>query len=142
MTKAAATNTFQSKPPSPFHSSPFPISLPTISSSSLNFIPHYLPYSINSHIPSRRCGIDIGLFINVRKCSILYLHGRNGSWSHAPYLDKHGEVDPGLRRNRQLFLSQKRYDVLLRNVWLQHGVPTMISRKLEADMNNGGWETL
>jgi E3 ubiquitin-protein ligase UBR1 len=89
-----------------------------------------------------RCGGSIGLFINIRKCNVLYLHAGNGSWSNAPYLDKHGEVDPGLRRNRQLFLNQKRYDALLRNVWLQHGIPTMISRKLEADTNNGGWETL
>lgn len=89
-----------------------------------------------------RCGHDIGLFINIRKCTVLYLHSRNGSWTHAPYLDRHGEVDPGLRRTRQLFLNQKRYDALLRNVWLQHGIPTTISRKLEADINNGGWETL
>lgn len=91
---------------------------------------------------ANRCGGSIGLFINIRKCNVLYLHANNGSWSNAPYLDKHGEVDPGLRRSRQLFLNQKRYDALLRNVWLQHGIPTMISRKLEADINNGGWETL
>ncbi|MCJ1466294.1 hypothetical protein MMC07_004913 [Pseudocyphellaria aurata] len=94
----------------------------------------------NQHM--RKCGIDVGLFLNIRKCTLLYLHCRNGSWNNAPYLDKHGEVDPGLRRNRQLFLHQKRYDALLRNVWLQHGIPTTISRKLEADINNGGWETL
>ncbi|KAL9597366.1 MAG: hypothetical protein Q9219_005175 [cf. Caloplaca sp. 3 TL-2023] len=67
-------------------------------------------------------------------------HIRN--WHNAPYLDKFGEVDSGLRHNRQLFLNQRRYDALLRNVWLQHGIPTTISRKLEADINNGGWETL
>lgn len=89
-----------------------------------------------------RCGNSVGLFIHIRKCNVLYLHAGNGSWTNAPYLDKHGEVDPGLRRNRQLFLNQKRYDALLRNVWLQHGIPTTISRKLEADTNNGGWETL
>jgi E3 ubiquitin-protein ligase UBR1 len=96
-----------------------------------------------------RCGHNIGIFINLRKCMVLYLHGNpnirgttNGSWTHAPYLDKHGEVDPGLRRSRQLSLNQKRYDALLRNVWLHHMVPTTISRKLEGDINNGGWETL
>ena len=73
---------------------------------------------------------------------VLYLHDGNGSWLHVPYLDKHGEVDPGLRRNRQLFLHQRRYDRLLRDVWLGHGIPTVISRKLEAEINNGGWETL
>lgn len=89
-----------------------------------------------------RCGIDTGLFLNIRKCCVLYLHGRNGSFNPAPYLDRYGEPDPGLRRGRQLFLNQKRYDALYRNVWLQQGIPTMIARKLEADINNGGWETM
>ena len=73
---------------------------------------------------------------------ILYLHQQNGSWHYAPYLDKHGEVDAGLRRNRQLILSQKRYDKLLREVWLNHGIQSVISRKLESDINNGGWESI
>ncbi len=48
----------------------------------------------------------------------------------------------GLRYGRQLFLHQKRYDSMLRALWLGHGVPSFISRKLEADINNGGWETI
>ncbi|KAI9925135.1 hypothetical protein ASPWEDRAFT_177041 [Aspergillus wentii DTO 134E9] len=94
----------------------------------------------NQHL--RKCGKNIGLFINIRKCTVLYLHKHNGSWHYAPYLDRHGEVDPGLRRNRQLILNQKRYDRLLRDVWLSHGIPATVSRKLEADINNGGWETI
>ena len=100
-----------------------------------------LPLLEDAHAACR-CGINVGLFINIRKCTVLYMHEDNGSWTQVPYLDKHGEVDPGLRRNRQLFLNQKRYDALLRNVWLQNGIPATISRKLEADINNGGWETL
>ncbi|KAE8333161.1 hypothetical protein BDV39DRAFT_166442 [Aspergillus sergii] len=94
----------------------------------------------NQHV--QKCGKNIGLFINIRKCTVLYLHNHHGSWHYAPYLDRHGEVDPGLRRNRQLILNQKRYDRLLRDVWLSHGIPATISRKLEADINNGGWETI
>ncbi|RAK81032.1 putative ubiquitin-protein ligase E3 component (UBR1) [Aspergillus fijiensis CBS 313.89] len=94
----------------------------------------------NQHV--YKCGKYIGLFLNIRKCMVVYLHNRSGSWHNAPYLDRHGEVDPGLRRNRQLILNQKRYDRLVRDVWLSHGIPTMISRKLEADINNGGWETM
>ncbi|CAG8155372.1 unnamed protein product [Penicillium nalgiovense] len=90
----------------------------------------------------QKCGKNIGLFINIRKCTVLYLHNTNGSWHYAPYLDRHGEVDPGLRRNRQLILNQKRYDRLLRDVWLSHSIPATISRKLESEMNNGGWETI
>lgn len=89
-----------------------------------------------------RCQIHIGLFINVRKCTVFYLHHNSGSWMVAPYIDKFGEVDPGLRHGRQLHLHQKRYDALLRNTWLQHGIPSVISRKLEQDINNGGWETI
>jgi len=89
-----------------------------------------------------RCGIDTGLFLNIRKGCVLYLHKQNGSFNQAPYLDKYGEPDSGLRRGRQLFLNQKRYDALYRNVWLEQGLPTMIARKLEADINNGGWETM
>ncbi|OJJ45395.1 hypothetical protein ASPZODRAFT_70027 [Penicilliopsis zonata CBS 506.65] len=94
----------------------------------------------NQHL--QKCGKTVGLFINIRKCTVLYLHDHNGSWHYAPYLDRHGEVDPGLRRNRQLILNQKRYDRLLRDVWLSHSIPATISRKLEADINNGGWETI
>lgn len=44
-----------------------------------------------------RCGQNIGIFINIRKCHVLYLHNNYGAWAVAPYLDKHGEVDPNLR---------------------------------------------
>ncbi|KAI9886368.1 MAG: oxygen-dependent protoporphyrinogen oxidase [Watsoniomyces obsoletus] len=94
----------------------------------------------NRHV--KKCGIHVGLFLNLRKCTVLYLFDGRGSWHPAPYLDKHGETDMGLRRNRQLYLSQRRYDALLRNVWLQHSIPSTIARRLEADVNNGGWETI
>ncbi|KAF4554570.1 E3 ubiquitin-protein ligase ubr11-like protein [Elsinoe fawcettii] len=90
----------------------------------------------------KKCGGNIGLYINIRKCMVVFLHERNGSWAQAPYLDKYGEPDPTMRRHHQLFLNQKRYDRLLRDVWLGHGIPSVISRKLEGDINNGGWETL
>ncbi|KAK5014419.1 E3 ubiquitin-protein ligase ubr1 [Cryomyces antarcticus] len=90
----------------------------------------------------QKCGGNTGIFINIRKCMVLFMDGANGTWTLAPYMDKHGEADPTLRRHQQLFLSQKRYDKLLRDVWLSHGIPSTISRKLEGDVNNGGWETL
>jgi len=110
-------------------------------------------------ISVRRCGKTVGLFINIRKCALLHLHDYHGSWNEAPYLDAHGETDVGLRfvsarppiplrvidlcrHHRQLFLNQRRYDALLRNVWLQHGIPSVISRKLESEMNTGGWDSL
>ncbi|PSN64236.1 hypothetical protein BS50DRAFT_678379 [Corynespora cassiicola Philippines] len=89
-----------------------------------------------------KCGGNIGLYINIRKCMVLFLNLDHGTWAVAPYLDKHGEVDPTLRRHHQLFLNQKRYDVLLRKVWLEGGIQSLIARRLEGDINNGGWETL
>ncbi|KAI0193340.1 hypothetical protein EV127DRAFT_510035 [Xylaria flabelliformis] len=89
-----------------------------------------------------KCQGNIGLFINIRKCAIFYAHRVSGSFSNAPYIDKYGEVDVGLRHQRQLYLSQKRYDLMIRNMWLSHGIPSYISRKLEGDINNGGWETI
>ncbi|KAF4634958.1 hypothetical protein G7Y89_g3131 [Cudoniella acicularis] len=89
-----------------------------------------------------KCQKNIGLYINIRKCCVFYLYHTSGSWMVAPFIDKYGEVDPGLRHSRQLFLNQKRYDALLRTVWLSHGIPSVISRKLEMDINNGGWETI
>ena len=91
---------------------------------------------------SSRCGGQIGIFIHIRKCMVLFLNRQHGTWAVAPYLDKHGEVDPTLRRHHQLFLNQKRYDALLRKVWLEGGIQSLIERMLEGDINNGGWETL
>ncbi|KID60163.1 E3 ubiquitin-protein ligase ubr11, partial [Metarhizium hybridum] len=90
----------------------------------------------------RKCQKNIGVYLNVRKCSIVYLFRQSGSYAPAPYIDKYGETDPQLRHGRQLFLNQKRYDSMIRNTVLNHGVPSLISRKLEAEINNGGWDTL
>jgi E3 ubiquitin-protein ligase UBR1 len=90
----------------------------------------------------RRCGGNVGIFINIRKCTVLFKHELHGTWTVAPYLDSYGETDPTLRRHHQLFLHQKRYDKLLREVWLNHGIPSTIARRLEGEVNNGGWETL
>ncbi|CAI6098241.1 unnamed protein product [Clonostachys chloroleuca] len=90
----------------------------------------------------QKCQRNIGVFLNVRKCSTIYLFRLSGSFTAAPYIDKYGETDPQLRHGRQLYLNQKRYDSMIRSTVLNHGVPSLISRKLEAEINNGGWDTL
>jgi len=30
----------------------------------------------------------------------------------------------------------------MRKIWLNHGIPTLVARKLEATVDTGGWETL
>lgn len=66
-------------------------------------------YSIADNLVAKNpsCGKEVGLFINIRKCHVLYLHGGLGAWAHAPYLDKHGEPDPNLR-----FVSLENEDYL------------------------------
>ena len=114
----------------------------------------------NRHITETKCGGGtIGMFLMIRKCMVALLHivpmpsatGRpgwqsNGAWFQAPYLTKHGEHDFGLRTKEQLILNQKRYDKLYREAWLcvrgGSEVWSMIARKLEGDVNHGGWETL
>lgn len=46
------------------------------------------------------------------------------------------------RRGRPQFLNKKRYDHLIKNYWLQHGIPDYIARKLYASVDVGGWDTL
>lgn len=124
----------------------------------------------NTHL--EKCSSPIGMFLFIRKCHVALLHvvrdpkstdldregGRRGSQgvsrssatlSHgsffpAPYLTKHGETDSGLRSKHQLILNQKRYDKLLRDTWLMinGSVWSTIARKLESEVNAGGWETL
>ena len=58
-----------------------------------------------------------------------------------PYLDAHGETDLGLKRGKPLFLNKKRYDEL-RKLWLTHGIPSFVARKIEQSFDYGGWITL
>ena len=43
------------------------------------------------------CAGNIGMYLLVKKCVLLLLHGDNGCFMNAPYLDTHGEVDLGLK---------------------------------------------
>ena len=89
-----------------------------------------------------RCGGNIGMFLDIRRNTVVFLNGKHGCFLNAPYLDEHGETDMGLKRRGRLFLERRRYDRLFRDVWLGHGLPSAVSRKLEGEVNTGGWETL
>ncbi|KAG9092544.1 hypothetical protein FRC07_011629, partial [Ceratobasidium sp. 392] len=93
----------------------------------------------NMHL--RECGGAVGLFFLVRRCAVLYLSAGNGSFGQAPYLDVHGEVDYGMRRGRRQFLNAQRFEEL-RRIWLTHGIPTFVARKLDGLMDYGGWDSL
>lgn len=124
----------------------------------------------NKHL--EKCSSPIGMFLFIRKCHVALLHVvkdpkmlehdrertargnpalpagyltlSHGSFFSAPYLTKYGETDSGLRSKHQLILNQKRYDKLLRDTWLMTNgsVWSTIARKLESEVNAGGWETL
>lgn len=107
----------------------------------------------------RRCGGAIGIYFLVKRCSLLYLYGGNGTFAPSPFLDVHGEVDqllryvwlaelyalalnnPAGRRGRRQYLHSARWEDI-RKTWLAHGVPTLVARKLESTVDSGGWETL
>ena len=87
------------------------------------------------------CGVSTGIFLLVKKCTIVYLYADKGTYAVAPYLDSHGEADFGFRKHRPLFLNQARYDEI-RKLWLNHSIATVVARKLDAGNDPGGWGTL
>ena len=46
-----------------------------------------------------------------------------------------------IRRGRRQYLHTARFEEM-RKTWLGRGIPTLVARKLEAVVENGGWETL
>ncbi|EAU93649.2 hypothetical protein CC1G_02879 [Coprinopsis cinerea okayama7 len=93
----------------------------------------------NSH--TRECGGMIGLYYLIKRGTLLYLNAGNGTFYPSPYLDVHGEADLSMRRGRRQYLHYPRYEEV-RKVWLNHGIPTIVARKLESTLDSGGWETL
>ncbi|KAF7982421.1 hypothetical protein HWV62_28541 [Athelia sp. TMB] len=90
---------------------------------------------------TRECGGVIGIYFLVKRCSLLYLYASNGTFAQSPYLDVHGEIDISMRRGRRQYLHHTRWEEV-RKTWLNHGVPTVVARKLESTVDSGGWETL
>ncbi|KAK9765320.1 E3 ubiquitin-protein ligase ubr1 [Basidiobolus ranarum] len=89
----------------------------------------------------KNCGKTVGIFMLINQSIIALLYGSSGCVLDAPYLDVHGEVDPGLIRGRPLFLNQRRYDEL-RRIWLSHTVPSYIARREEQYYEISWWSTL
>lgn len=44
-------------------------------------------------------------------------------------------------RGRRQYLHHPRLEEV-RKLWLNHAIPTLIARRLESTVDNGGWETL
>ncbi|KAI0782190.1 hypothetical protein C8Q75DRAFT_727881 [Abortiporus biennis] len=93
----------------------------------------------NMHV--QECAGSIGMYFLVKRCSLLYIYANNGHFASSPYLDVHGEVDVSMRRGRRQYLHHARWEEV-RRLWLNHGLPTLIARRLESTVDNGGWEAL
>ena len=58
---------------------------------------------------TRECGEMRGMFLQIKTCKIILLEHDRGGIVDAPYVDSRGEVDPGLKRGRPLFLQPAMY---------------------------------
>jgi E3 ubiquitin-protein ligase UBR1 len=50
-------------------------------------------------------------------------------------------IDMKNRRGRRQYLHYARWEEI-RKTWLNHGIPTVVARKLESSIDSGGWEML
>ncbi|KAJ3717872.1 hypothetical protein C8R42DRAFT_724075 [Lentinula raphanica] len=89
---------------------------------------------------TRECGGALGIYFLVKRCIVIYLYGNNGTFAPSPYLDVHGEADVSMRRGRRQYLHHTRWEDI-RKTWMNHGIATLIARKLEGSLDSGGWET-
>ncbi|CAO3702627.1 unnamed protein product [Rhizopus stolonifer] len=92
----------------------------------------------NVHMKS--CGGEIGLYMIIKDCYLLFLHDNGGSIMNAPYLDSHGEADFFFKRGSPQFLNDKRYEHL-RQMWLSHTIPLFIRRRMESSHTGADWGT-
>jgi len=88
------------------------------------------------------CGAGVGIFLRIRDCEILLLNTINrGSFMLAPFLDKWGENDTGLKRGNSLNLNKKQYQQI-QILWLEHGLHREISKylKMQSFANPISWK--
>ncbi|XP_017056178.1 E3 ubiquitin-protein ligase UBR1 isoform X2 [Drosophila ficusphila] len=73
------------------------------------------------------CGAEVGIFLRIRDCQVVYLGRGKGCLIQPPYLDEYGETDMGLRRGNPLRLCQAAYSRIFLQ-WLGHGLHEEIAR--------------
>ena len=60
-------------------------------------------------VHSARCGAGKGIFLLPKTCTVVLLDQDRGCLYPPPYVDSHGERDPGLTRGQPLFLDEAQY---------------------------------
>ncbi|ALC49081.1 CG9086 [Drosophila busckii] len=73
------------------------------------------------------CGAEVGIFLRIRDCQVVYLGRGKGCFVQPPYLDEYGETDQGLRRGNPLRLCKAAYDRIYLQ-WLGHNLHEEIAR--------------
>ncbi|XP_060664254.1 E3 ubiquitin-protein ligase UBR1 isoform X1 [Drosophila nasuta] len=73
------------------------------------------------------CGAEVGIFLRIRDCQVVYLGRGKGCFVQPPYLDEYGETDQGLRRGNPLRLCKAAYDRIFLQ-WLGHNLHEEIAR--------------
>lgn len=73
------------------------------------------------------CGAEVGIFLRIRDCQVVYLGRGKGCFVQPPYLDEYGETDQGLRRGNPLRLCKSAYDRIFLQ-WLGHNLHEEIAR--------------
>ncbi|EDV92119.1 GH24736 [Drosophila grimshawi] len=73
------------------------------------------------------CGAEVGIFLRIRDCQVVYLSPAKGCFLQPPYLDEYGETDQGLRRGNPLRLYKPAYDRIYLQ-WLGHNLHEEIAR--------------
>ncbi|KAF0687180.1 Aste57867_21036 [Aphanomyces stellatus] len=73
------------------------------------------------------CGGGLGLVLMLQQCRVVLVAGSMTAYFPSPYVDSHGEEDPGLQRGRPLKLDTNRYQ-LLESLWRSHRLHAEVSR--------------
>ncbi|TDG39200.1 hypothetical protein AWZ03_014378 [Drosophila navojoa] len=76
---------------------------------------------------AHECGAEVGIFLRIRDCQVVYLGRGKGCFVQPPYLDEYGETDQGLRRGNPLRLCKAAYDRIFLQ-WLGHNLHEEIAR--------------
>lgn len=83
-----------------------------------------------------RCSHEHGLFLRVRQCKILLLNRSRGCFRAAPYVDRHGETDIGLKRGNPILLNMSRMKEL-NLLWLNHQIDEITIREIDNNRHFG-----
>jgi hypothetical protein len=81
----------------------------------------------------KTCSGKTGMVILIDSSHVMLVHDDFYCVVNSPYLDRRGELDPGLRRGGELVLCEKRVREF-RKIWMRMGVVELICQRIEDDL--------